>query len=384
MCSSDLKVDRVGNTNTRVVLTTGNQNPNRTYTVVAPEDATSTQGGSIANRSANFRAWGSDPELLGSWGTAGCGNAGLHKPSGLAVLSGMLYVTEEDGQQVQLLSTADGTPAGFLGNDGTGAGLHDGDATAVGCPDTGSSEAESFAFPRGHVVADLVGARWVADTGNDRIFRFNADGSFLETVTRGINWDSPVVLGVAGEYIWIANGDDRIYPLAPTGLNGNPLFGHGQNAGQFNFDLAGGGTPGYATYFQERYISDPGNHRVQKFLDASPQGWIGKGHERFDGVAAACLQDVEGEGASDCAGTGNGEFTNPSGLAVDQSGNLWVLDDADADGDGKPGRVQKFSRDGTFLHSFNLDYLPGGIAVDADGNLWIADQTNNAVHKYGI
>ena len=378
------KVERVGQANNRALLTTGSQVPNRSYTVSAPGGATSQQGGALGTRTATFRAWRSDPELLGTFGgTAGCDAGTLQKPSGIGTAGGMLYVTEEDGQQVQLITATDGTFAGFLGNDGTGPGLHDGDAVAVGCPDTGSNAAESFAFPRGGVVVDGTGARWIADTGNDRVFRFDADGSFLETVTRGLTWQSPVVLGVAGNYVWVANGDNRIYPVPASGLNGNPLFGAGINAGQFDFDLAGGGTPGFASYFQERFVADPGNHRVQKFLDESPQGWIGKGRTSF-GSPADCLVDTAGEGSSDCAGTADGEFTNPSGLAMDQSGNLWVIDDADADGDGHPGRVQKFSRDGTFLHSFNLDYLPGGIAVDGEGFLWIADQTNDSVHKYGI
>jgi sugar lactone lactonase YvrE len=83
------------------------------------------------------------------------------------------------------------------------------------------------------------------------------------------------------------------------------------------------------------------------------------------------------------SGTGNGQFSNPKGIAIDASGNLWVADYLN-------NRVQKFNSKGEYLSQFGssgsgngqFSNPRGGIAIDASGNLWVIDTSNNRLQKF--
>jgi DNA-binding beta-propeller fold protein YncE len=82
------------------------------------------------------------------------------------------------------------------------------------------------------------------------------------------------------------------------------------------------------------------------------------------------------------AGSGDGQFSFPSGIAADGQGNVWVVDTAN-------NRVQKFDSTGKYLAKFGSNGSgdgqfknPGGIAVDSQGNIWIADSGNNRLQKF--
>jgi DNA-binding beta-propeller fold protein YncE len=80
-------------------------------------------------------------------------------------------------------------------------------------------------------------------------------------------------------------------------------------------------------------------------------------------------------------GKGNGQFSLPRGLALDNAGNILVCD-------GGNGRIQKFSPAGIFLNIIGKTGQgpgefrePGGIAVDSNGNIYVADVANQRVQK---
>jgi len=82
------------------------------------------------------------------------------------------------------------------------------------------------------------------------------------------------------------------------------------------------------------------------------------------------------------SGTANGQFSHPAGIAVDASGNLWVVDENN-------DRVQKFNAKGEYLSSFGAPGSgdgqfgrPTDIAIDASGNLWVTDAGNKRVEKF--
>lgn len=82
-------------------------------------------------------------------------------------------------------------------------------------------------------------------------------------------------------------------------------------------------------------------------------------------------------------GTENGQFINPSDIAVDSSGNVYV---ADTDNH----RIQKFNSDGAFITKWGsfgtrgagqFSY-PSGVAVDSSGNVWVSSISDYAVQKF--
>ena len=80
-------------------------------------------------------------------------------------------------------------------------------------------------------------------------------------------------------------------------------------------------------------------------------------------------------------GEGPGEFTRPEGVAVDRAGNIYVADTFN-------DRVEKLSPKGKFLASWGSPgispgqlFFPTGIAVDAAGNVYVADFYNR-VQKF--
>jgi len=108
-------------------------------------------------------------------------------------------------------------------------------------------------------------------------------------------------------------------------------------------------------------VADSGNHRLQAF------DGLGNFLAEFGGL-----------------GSGDGQFNNPQGLAVDNSGRVIVVDQGN-------NRLQILSFDGSaeraaagqafgYLDSFTAGFnVPTGVAVDAGGNLYVADTGNNRV-----
>lgn len=76
-------------------------------------------------------------------------------------------------------------------------------------------------------------------------------------------------------------------------------------------------------------------------------------------------------------GYGDGQMATPQGIALDQSGNIYV-----AEVSGK--RVGKFDSSGNFLSNIGVGVLkdPANVAVDGSGNIYVVDVTNEAVDKF--
>jgi DNA-binding beta-propeller fold protein YncE len=81
-------------------------------------------------------------------------------------------------------------------------------------------------------------------------------------------------------------------------------------------------------------------------------------------------------------GSGNGQFADPEGIAVDSSNNVYVVDYGNY-------RIEKFSSSGRYLTQWgsggsgNGQFSgPEGIAVDSGNNVYVADTLNDRVEKF--
>lgn len=97
------------------------------------------------------------------------------------------------------------------------------------------------------------------------------------------------------------------------------------------------------------------------------------------GGAPSVLPPVEVWGGK---GTAPGQFEEPRGLAIDATGNLYVVDS-------KNNRIQKLAPDGKPLLTWGREGQgagefkdPCGIAVGPDGSVYVADTWNHRVQKF--
>ena len=82
------------------------------------------------------------------------------------------------------------------------------------------------------------------------------------------------------------------------------------------------------------------------------------------------------------SGSGNGQFIDPHGVAVDSSGNVYVADLGNH-------RIQKFDSNGNFIIKWGSNgsdpgqfFKPFGVAVDSSDNVYVADTHNHRIQKF--
>ncbi|MCF6250463.1 MAG: FG-GAP-like repeat-containing protein [Methylococcaceae bacterium] len=168
-------------------------------------------------------------------------------------------------------------------------------------------------------------------------------------------------------------GDNVIYTIAGTGG-----FGFSGDGG-LAIDAKFSGVDGLAADASGNlFLADSGNHRIR----------------RID-VTTGIIATVAGTGVGGYSGDGGlataAEINNPSELAFDATGNLFIADTFNARIrriDATTGiittvagtGVSGFSGDGGQSTAALLSY-PNGVAVDATGNLFIADSRNNRIRR---
>ena len=99
-----------------------------------------------------------------------------------------------------------------------------------------------------------------------------------------------------------------------------------------------------------------------------------------------CVQKFDSNGTFiskwGSSGSGDGQFNELRGVCVDSSGNVYVADHVGL-------RIQKFSSDGTFITKWGKYgtgdgqfYYPCEIAVDSSGNVYVTEDSNTRVQKF--
>jgi DNA-binding beta-propeller fold protein YncE len=243
------------------------------------------------------------------WGNFGSANANFHNPTGIACDGkGDVWVVDTNNHRVQKF---DGKLGGYLmkfGSRGNGEG--------------------QFNSPWGIAVDRVRGYVYVVDSANFRVQKFdmtgefimswgsfgNADGQFY--FPRGIAVDQSdgavYVVDMGNHRVQKFDTSTNVLPQLLTKWGGSTEAGHAssplsQEAGQLRspwgiaVDAAG-----------DVYVTDTGNHRIEKF-------------------------DKEGNFITQWGGYGNGDgqFNFPYGLAVDAKGSVFVVDSGNT-------RVQQF------------------------------------------
>ncbi len=192
------------------------------------------------------------------------------------------------------------------------------------------------------VAVDSMGNLYVADTGNNRIRKVDAESGVVSTV-------------------------------AGSGERG--FSGDGGSATDANLD---GPSGVFVDSKGNVYIADEGNNRIRK-VDAE-SGMVST-------VAGSGERGFSGDGGS----AADASLDGPSGVFVDSKGNVYIADrrnhrirkvDAESGdiatvaGSGSPG----FSGDGGSATEASLDG-PTDVFADSKGNLYVVDRDNSRIRK---
>ena len=221
------------------------------------------------------------------------------------------------------------------------------------------------------MAVDAAGNIYVADAGAQRVVKFDRAGRYVTAwgaLGTGPGQFSNLYAGVDPAGIVVGpNGDlyvsdwTRIQEFTPAGAFVRQ-FGAGNQGKAVTASSFYGPRQIAVAPNGNLYIADTGNERIQVY---SPTGThlfnIGTGSH----VAAQM--------------TAPGSFDEPSGLAVDNSGVVYVADYWNK-------RVQRFTLDGKYLSSYPLtgwvaqDYQEPYLAVDNKGHLFATDAPANTPH----
>ena len=323
----------------------------------------------------------------GSFGFSGDGGpataAQLNVPVGVALdPAGNLYIADQGNSRIRKV-TPGGTISTYAGTDTPGFSGDGGPATAA-----------QLNVPVG-VAVDPAGNLYIADSGSSRIRKVGPGGTISTYAGGGggtpgflgdggpataayLNNPVGVTLDPAGN-LYIADlGNARVRKVTPGGTIST-------YAGSGSFGFSGDGGPATAAQLNGPwgvavdpagilYIAESG--RIRKVTTGGTiSTYAGSGNFRF-----------AGDGGPATAA----ELNFPRGMGLDPAGNLYIADKDNA-------RIRKVTSGGTistYAGSGSRGFLgdggpataarfrePSGVALDPAGNLYIADTYNNRIRK---
>jgi DNA-binding beta-propeller fold protein YncE len=228
--------------------------------------------------------------------------------------------------------------------------------------DAASSPAPCPASPAGTYL-------YVADSLNDRIQKFDAQGQYICGWTGDYDLDGPTArpqaLAVDSQNNLYVNAIGRIEKYDQRGR----FLGHwgsGINAWDMALDSQG-----------NLYMTDVASSSVKKYDQVGnlidEWGSLGSGDGQFDsltGIAIDAQNNVYIADQWGSLGGGDGQFDSLTGIAIDAQNNVYI---ADRNND----RIQKFTSNGDYIDQWDADGeeadlwgFPASVAVDGAGNTY--------------
>jgi DNA-binding beta-propeller fold protein YncE len=261
-------------------------------------------------------------------------------------------------------------------------------------------EAGFFRRPRGVAVDPVRGEIWIADTQNDRLAIFSADGLPLHSVRPGGEVRRPAKLAVQGDGRVLVLDDDRTRVavldwrgrfegrLELPGLPAQPRLAALALDAEGNLYLGDDSTGQILVYGPERRLrlrfgsrgDGPGQFRSIADIAATAERIV-----VTDAVATA-VQVFDRRGRLELGfgehATGVANFSLPAGVAVDAAGRILVLDSIRQE-------IKVFSDSGRFLDRFGGGgrgpgsvFFPEDLAIDAAGRVYVAERGNGRVQVF--
>ncbi len=236
----------------------------------------------------------------------------------------------------------------------------------------GQGESASFLYPTGLAV-DPTGNIYVADSENALIREITPTGlvsTFAGTGSQGSSngpvasatfyFPNGVALDPTGNVYVADNSNNYLRKIDVT----KNISSQAGSYGQFGITVDASGNI---------YLADGNSHVIHK---VTPAGVL----TTFAGTAGT-PGNIDGAGAA-------AQFNTPRGLTIDQSGNLYVADS----GNHKIRKIDPLGNVSTIAGTGVSGYVDGlgaiaefnqpyGVAVDQSGNLYVTDTGNNLVRK---
>jgi sugar lactone lactonase YvrE len=323
--------------------------------------------------------------ISGVPGLAGTANgqgtiALFQTPSGIAVDSaGNVYVADTGNSVIRkitpagLVSTLAGTPGIIGGQDGTGAAAQFGAPTGIAADAGGNLYvADSFL----NTIRKVTPAGVVTTIAGTPRITGHADGT-----GSAAQFNQPSGIGVdSGGNVYVADtNNDTIRRITPAGVVSTV-------AGTAGVSGSADGSGSAALFnLPDGIVSDPDGN-----LYVADQNEVIRAVSKA-GVVTSFVGSVAAAGSADGAGP-EALFYNPTGLALDAIGNLYVTDSYNdvirmVSPNGVTstlaGRVStQGSADGTGTTA--LFNGPTAVAVDGNGNLYVADTFNDTIREGAV